>query len=50
MKSILDSLNHWIQRSKLREELRNRNDHLLKDIGLTRYQVEQEYRKPFWKD
>ena len=42
----------WRERSRQRRELRrlaNDND-LLKDVGLSRYDVQREGCKPFWKE
>lgn len=39
----------WMQRIDSREKLKALSDHSLKDIGLTRLEIEQEIRKPFWK-
>jgi uncharacterized protein YjiS (DUF1127 family) len=37
-------------RWRIRAELRMLNDAQLRDVGLTRAQVESELRRPFWKD
>lgn len=50
MKKIVETLYFWQRRAKMRKELRNRSDHLLKDIGLTRAQVNSDYNKRFWQD
>lgn len=42
----------WKERQRLRRELEQMsvdNPHLLRDIGLTRQQVEAEIAKPFWR-
>jgi len=39
----------WHQRSVARHRLRGLNDHMLKDIGISRAEIEAECRKPFWK-
>lgn len=39
----------WHQRSVERHRLSELNDHMLKDIGISRAEVEAECRKPFWK-
>ena len=36
------------ERQRQRRQLRDLDDRLLADIGLTRYQAEVEARKPFW--
>jgi uncharacterized protein YjiS (DUF1127 family) len=43
-------LQTWRQRLRGRRELATMNDRLLRDIGLTRYEVELELRKPFWRE
>jgi len=42
-------LTAWMQRIDSREKLKTLSDRSLKDIGLTRKEVEQEIHKPFWK-
>jgi uncharacterized protein YjiS (DUF1127 family) len=39
----------WIRRSQDRRMLTQMNDHLLSDIGLTRYDVKLETDKHFWQ-
>lgn len=39
----------WRQRAQGRRQLVHLNDHLLRDIGLTRHEAEKEYSKPFWQ-
>ena len=39
----------WLERSRQRRELRQLGDHMLKDIGLSRADVEAEVAKPFWR-
>ncbi len=39
----------WINRSCQRKQLAKLDARLLKDIGLTREQVQIEIAKPFWK-
>jgi uncharacterized protein YjiS (DUF1127 family) len=44
-------LQTWRQRLRGRRELAAMcDDRLLRDIGLTRYEVELELRKPFWRE
>ncbi len=38
----------WAERGAQRRRLRELDDHLLRDMGLTRADVEQEASKPFW--
>lgn len=37
------------QRHHTRQCLRDLNSHLLKDIGMTRFEAEREARKSFWE-
>lgn len=39
----------WAERSADRRHLADLDDHLLKDIGLNRADVEAINRKPFWR-
>jgi uncharacterized protein YjiS (DUF1127 family) len=39
----------WRERVRQRQALHDLDDRLLKDIGLTRDQVEAEWDKPFWR-
>jgi uncharacterized protein YjiS (DUF1127 family) len=48
----LHTLFFWIERSRQRRqlgELAELNDHLLKDIGLSRDEALREAAKPFWR-
>ncbi|MHB0775814.1 DUF1127 domain-containing protein [Halomonas sp. WWR20] len=38
------------QRRRTRRQLSRLDDHMLRDIGLSRYDVVRESRKPFWQD
>ncbi len=46
---LLDALALWQERSAQRTRLTGVEDHILRDIGLTRADFEQELRKPFWR-
>ena len=46
--SLIDLLFLWQERAAMRRALQNLDDHALKDIGLSRGQISQELRKPFW--
>jgi uncharacterized protein YjiS (DUF1127 family) len=39
----------WMERTRQRQALAALDGHLLKDIGLTRTDVYDEVRKPFWQ-
>jgi uncharacterized protein YjiS (DUF1127 family) len=39
----------WLERVHQRRQLAQLSDHMLKDIGLTRVDVEAELSKPFWQ-
>jgi uncharacterized protein YjiS (DUF1127 family) len=39
----------WLERARQRRQLRQLGDHMLKDIGLSRADVEAEASKPFWR-
>ena len=49
MKTIVNSLRRWIQRSNERYLLAGLSDWQLRDIGLDRFQVHVEAAKPFWR-
>ena len=39
----------WVLRRRQRRSLAELDDHMLRDIGLDRYQALREAAKPFWK-
>ena len=39
----------WHERARQRHQLRSLSDHMLRDIGLGRAEVEGEAAKPFWR-
>jgi uncharacterized protein YjiS (DUF1127 family) len=39
----------WFERIRQRRHLGQLSDHMLKDIGLSRAEVESETAKPFWR-
>ena len=45
---IADTLHEWQRRASERHHLRHLDGHILKDIGLSRADVEMEADKPFW--
>jgi uncharacterized protein YjiS (DUF1127 family) len=49
MVAIFDTLLEWQSRSEQRRRLRSCGERTLKDLGLSRCDVEAEGRKPFWQ-
>jgi uncharacterized protein YjiS (DUF1127 family) len=43
------TLRLWQQRTRGRQQLREFDDHMLRDIGITRLQANAEATKPFWR-
>ncbi len=43
------ALSTWQERARGRRALASLDDHLLRDIGLSRADVERERVKPFWR-
>lgn len=39
----------WAERRRMRRALARMDEHLLKDIGLTPGEAENEIQKPFWR-
>lgn len=39
----------WMARSRQRQHLAELNDHMLRDLGLSRADVQFEIKKPFWR-
>ena len=39
----------WIERVRQRQALATLDDHMLRDIGITRVDVARECDKPFWR-
>jgi uncharacterized protein YjiS (DUF1127 family) len=46
---LVERLLGWQERSRQRAMLASLDAHLLRDLGLTRSEAEQEFRKPFWR-
>ena len=46
---IFDRLLIWQDRAAERAHLASLDDHILKDIGISRAQADFEARKPFWR-
>ena len=44
-----DTLLDWQDRARQRHRLSEMDDHLLRDIGLSRADLEHETAKPFWR-
>ena len=45
----IDRLLVWVERAGQRHRLAELNDHMLRDIGLSRADVLAEATKPFWR-
>lgn len=39
----------WLRRHRMRQEIAELDEHLLRDIGLTRFDAAVESRKHFWQ-
>ena len=39
----------WHERARQRRQLQHLSDHMLRDLGLSRYDVHAEGSKPFWR-
>lgn len=51
-KTLFQAVNLWLERSRQRSELRElieSPEETFKDIGISRYDVQREERKPFWR-
>jgi uncharacterized protein YjiS (DUF1127 family) len=46
---VVEGVLAWFERTRQRRQLSELSDHMLKDIGLTRVDVEAELSKPFWQ-
>jgi len=49
LRRAVDLLLTWRERARQRRQLRSLNDHMLRDLGLTRADVMAESSKPFWR-
>ena len=49
VRRVADRLEEWQDRRDGRRRLMTLDDRALRDIGISRYDAEQEYRKPFWR-
>ncbi|MFM9845462.1 MAG: DUF1127 domain-containing protein [Dongiaceae bacterium] len=45
-----DALLIWYDRARERQALLSMDDHMLRDIGLSRADIWDEARKPFWQE
>ena len=46
---LIDLLFFWGERARQRKSLAKLDDRMLRDIGLTRFDVAREVEKPFWQ-
>jgi uncharacterized protein YjiS (DUF1127 family) len=49
LRAAVETIQLWRRRGRDRRILQNLDDQLLRDIGLSRAEVEAEARKPFWR-
>nr|WP_184587012.1 DUF1127 domain-containing protein [Pseudomonas nitritireducens] len=49
-KRALQHVMHWHELARQRRELATMSDEALKDIGLSRADIQQEVERPFWAD
>ncbi|MES9965026.1 MAG: DUF1127 domain-containing protein [Candidatus Sedimenticola sp. 20ELBAFRAG] len=49
IRAFAQLLGCWSNRYRQRQLLRQLEDHILKDIGLSRVDAEAEAMKPFWR-
>ena len=47
--NAMDTVLDWQDRARQRHRLGELDDHLLRDIGLSRADLERESSKPFWR-
>ena len=50
VRRFADRLMTWLQRSRQRRQLATFSDHMLKDLGLSRADVDHETSRRFWQD
>lgn len=50
VRRAIDRVLHWRDLARQRRALLELDDHMLKDIGLSRYDARLEARRPFWDD
>lgn len=49
LRNVLHSMHQWPARIRNRRTLTRLDDHILKDIGISRDTVARECAKPFWR-
>ena len=49
VRRLWTTLANWQNRAMMRQHLLGMNEHMLKDIGLTRSDAQREANKPFWE-
>ena len=49
-KRAIQRVLHWRELARQRRELATMSDEALKDIGLSRADIQQEVERPFWAD
>ena len=47
---LFDLVQNWSDRHRSRGHLYQMPDYMLRDIGVSRAEVEEEFSKPFWRD
>jgi uncharacterized protein YjiS (DUF1127 family) len=48
-RALLDGVSVWLERSRQRRQLAGMNDHMLRDIGISRSMAFVETQKWFWQ-
>ena len=46
---VTGTLRTWVRRSDERRQLAHMNEHMLNDIGLSRFELDHEVAKYFWQ-
>lgn len=49
VRTVMDMLIRWQERSNMRKQLAEMDERMLKDIGISHAQVRWEAAKPFWR-
>lgn len=49
LRTVIATGELWLERARERRELMRLNQHMLRDLGITRTQAEVEGQKPFWQ-